>query len=196
VAPLYRRRRGVAARARRSGLDEGARLPDSPAVSTTESSPGPVQYRYDLRVEIPATDVGVLVDALEDEAFTLRTFLGAKELERRIREQELVVAVTTEERWPSFDKDVEILSVYLSQYIIGREILITPTLGAPKLEGWLVVGRRGETERVDLDLRWDADEEAVVDEGEDVPKLAARWQALPEWLKSSMRIKFPKLAAL
>jgi len=165
-------------------------------VSTSESSPGPIQYRYDLKVEIPATDVGVLVDALEDEAFTLRTFLGAKELERRIREQELVVAVTTEERWPDFDKDVEILSVYLSQYIIGREILITPTQGAPKLEGWLVVGRRGETERVDLDLRWDADEEAVVDEGEDVPKLAARWPTLPEWLKSSMRIKFPRLAAL
>ena len=165
-------------------------------MSTSESSPGPIQFRYDLRVEIPATDVGVLVDALEDEAFTLRTFLGAKELERRIREQELVVAVTTEERWPGFDKDVEILSVYLSQYIIGREILITPTLGAPKLEGWLVVGRRGETERVDLDLRWDADEEAVVDEGEDVPKLAARWPTLPEWLKSSMRIKFPRLAAL
>lgn len=165
-------------------------------MSTSESSPGPIQYRYDLRVEIPATDVAVLVDALEDEAFTLRKFLGAKELERRIREQELVVDVTTDERWPGFDKDVEILSVYLSQYIIGREIVITETLGAPKLEGWLVVGRRGETERVDLDLRWDADEEAVVDEGEDVPKLAARWQALPEWLKSSMRIKFPKLAAL
>ena len=86
--------------------------------------------------------------------------------------------------------------MYLSQYIIGREIVITPTLGAPKLQGWLVVGRRGETERVDLDLRWDADEEAVVDDGEDVAKLAARWPTLPEWLKSSMRIKFPKLAAL
>lgn len=160
------------------------------------STPGPTQYRYDLRVEIPATDVGVLVDALEDETFTLRSFLGAKELERRIREQELVVDVTTEERWPSFDKDIEILSVYLSQYIIGREIVIEPTQGAPRLQGWLIVGRRGETERVDLDLRWDAAEEAVVDEGEDVAKLAARWEALPEWLKSSMRIKFPKLAAL
>jgi hypothetical protein len=171
-------------------------LPNSRAVSTSDSSLGPIQYRYDLRVEIPATDVGVLVDALEDEAFTLRTVLGAKELERQIREQELLIGVTTEERWPSFDKDVEILSVYLSQYIIGRELTITPTLGAPKLEGWLVVGRRGETARVDLDLRWDADEEAVVDEGEDVTKLAARWSTLPEWLQSSMRIKFPKLAAL
>ncbi|MEP7125918.1 MAG: hypothetical protein ABJE95_33610 [Byssovorax sp.] len=165
-------------------------------MSTTSESPGPVQYRYDLRVEIPATDVGVLVDALEDEAFTLRTVIGARELERQIREQELVVGVTTEERWPSFDKDVEILSVYLSQYILGREIVITPTQGAPKLEGWLVVGRRGETARVDLDLRWDADEEAVVDDGEDVARLAARWPTLPEWLRSSMRIKFPKLAAL
>lgn len=164
--------------------------------SSSNESPGPIQYRYDLKVEVPATDVGVLVDALEDEAFTLRTVLGAKELERQIREQEIVVAVTTEERWPTFDKDVEILSVYLSQYIIGREMIITPTLGAPRIEGWLVVGRRGETARVDLDLRWDADEEAVVDEGEDVPKLAARWAELPEWLRSSMRIKFPKLAAL
>jgi hypothetical protein len=162
----------------------------------TTPEPEPTQYRYDLRVEIPATDVGVLVDALDDEEFTLRTLLGAKELERRIREQELVVEVTTEERRPSFDKDIEILSVYLSQYIIGREIVIEPTQGAPRLQGWLVVGRRGETARVDLDLRWDADEEAVVDEGEDVPRLAARWETLPEWLKASMRIKFPKLAAL
>lgn len=169
---------------------------NSTSNSTSAESPGPIQYRYDLRVEIPATDVGVLVDALEDEAFTLRTFLGAKELERQIREQELVVAVTTKERWPSFDKDVEILSVYLSQYIIGREMIITPTLGAPKVQGFLVVGRRGETERVDLDLRWDADEEAVVDEGEDVASLARRWPELPEWLRSSMRIKFPRLAAL
>jgi len=166
------------------------------AVSTSESSPGPIQYRYDLKVEIPATDVGVLVDALEDEAFTLRTFLGAKELERRIREQELVVAVTTEERWPDFDKDVEILSVYVSQYNNGRELTIEPTQGAPRLTGWLVVGRRDETARVELDLRWDAAEEAVVDEGEDVARLAARWTTLPEWLKASMRIKFPKLAAL
>jgi hypothetical protein len=165
-------------------------------VSTTSSTPGPTKYRYDLRVEIPATDVGVLVDALDDETFTLRSFLGAKELERRIREQELVVEATTEERWPSFDKDIEILSVYLSQYIVGREMIITPTLGAPHLQGFLVVGRRGETERVELALRWDADEEAVVDEGEDVAKLAARWTTLPEWLRSSMRIKFPKLAAL
>ena len=165
-------------------------------VTTSTDSPGPIQYRYDLRVEIPATDVGVLVDALEDEAFTLRTVLGAKELERQIREQELVVAVTTGERWPSFDKDVEILSVYLSDYIIGRELMIEPTQGAPRLKGFLVVGRRGETERVELVLRWDAGEEAVVDEGEDVPKLAARWSTLPEWLKASMRIKFAKLAAL
>ncbi len=162
----------------------------------SSSSPGPIQYRYDLRVEIPATDVGVLVDALEDEAFTLRNVIGAKELERQIRAQELVVAVTTEDRFATFDKDIEILSVYLSQYIIGREIVITPTLGAPKLDGALIVGRRGETERVDLDLRWDADEEAVVDEGEDLVKLAARWSTLPEWLRSSMRIKFPRLSAL
>lgn len=169
---------------------------NSRAVSTPDESPGPIQYRYDLKVEIPATDVAVLVDALEDEAFTLRKFLGAQVLERQLREQELVVAATTEERWPGFDKDVELLSVYLSDYVIGREMIIEPTQGAPRLEGWLVVGRRGETARVDLDLRWDAEEEAVVDEGEDVPKLAARWSTLPEWLKSSMRIKFAKLAAL
>lgn len=166
------------------------------STTTTTTSPGPTQYRYDLQVEIPATDVGVLVDALEDETFTLRSILGSKELEQSIREQELVVALTTEDRLTSFDKDIEILSVYLSQYIIGREMMITPTEGAPRLQGWLVVGRRGETERVELNLRWDADEEAVVDEGEDVAKIAARWGSLPEWLKSSMRIKFPKLAAL
>ena len=79
-------------------------MPNSRVVANSDESLGPIQYRYDLRVEIPATDVGVLIDALEDEAFTLRTVLGAKELERQIREQELVVGVTTEERWPSLTR--------------------------------------------------------------------------------------------
>lgn len=156
----------------------------------------PTQYRYDLRVDIPATDVSVLLDGLDGEDFFLREVLGKKELERRIKEQDLLVEVETLERWPAFDKDIEVLSVYLSQYIIGRELVITPTQGAPKIEGFIVVGRSGETARMALDVRWDPIEETVIDEGEDVAALAKRWDTLPEWLRTAMRAKHLALAAL
>jgi hypothetical protein len=178
----------------RDGLDDGGSAFNSRAMAIPEVLP--TQYRYDLRVEIPATDVSVLIDGLDGEEFSLRDIVGKKELERRIREQDLVVEIETLERWTGLDKDIEVLSVYLSQYIVGRELVIIPTLGAPKIQGFLVIGRSGETARVALDVRWDPREETVIDEGEDVADLARRWETLPEWLRTAMRAKHLKLAAL
>jgi len=155
-----------------------------------------VEYAYELRVEIEPTDVGVLIDALEDEPFALRDYLGEEELVRRIRSRELVVETRVAERWTEFDRDLEVLSIYLSQYILGREILVRPTRGAPILKGWKVVARRGEVVRLDLDLLWDPRAEQIVCHGEDLGAVVARWTEFPEWLRSALRITHPRLRAL
>lgn len=153
-------------------------------------------YRYDLKVEIPATDAAVLLDALEDEPFGLKARLGEAELRRQIRALDLSVQANTEEQWSDFEADINVLSVYLSQYIIGREIFVQPTEGAPRLEGWKVIGRRGETARLKLDLSWDPADKSVIDGDEDVKDVVRRWPELPEWVRSAMRAKHPTLRAL
>jgi hypothetical protein len=160
------------------------------------AKPAGAQYRYDLDVEIPATDAAVLVDALDGEPFGLRQHLGAHELRRQLEGLELHVSQTSPTRWPDFEKDIEILSVYLPEYVEGREIAIEPTGRAPKLEGYRIVGHRGETVRVRLDLTWDAESGTVVHGDDDVQDLERRWASLPAWARSALRTKHPALAAL
>jgi hypothetical protein len=155
-----------------------------------------VEYAYELRVEIEPTDVGVLIDALEDEPFALRDLLGEEELVRRIRSRELVVEARSPERWEAFERDLEVLSIYLSQYIVGREVVLRPTRGAPIVKGWKVVARRGEVVRLDLDLLWDPRTEQILDHGEDLAAITERWHELPEWLRSALRVMHPRLRAL
>src|SRR5262245_38814718 len=79
-------------------------------------------YRYELNVEIPATEVAVLVDALDGEAFSLRERIGKEELRRSLEEQQIQLDVRSDEIWPAFQRDIETLSTYLSEPISGREI--------------------------------------------------------------------------
>ena len=88
-------------------------------------------WRYSLRVEIPATDAAILVDALEGEPFGLRARLGAEELQRQIKELVLTVQAASARRWEDFAKDIEILSVYIVGHIVGCEIHVEPTPEAP-----------------------------------------------------------------
>ena len=97
---------------------------------------------------------------------------------------------------PGFAKDIETLSVYLSQYIIGREFHEEPTQGAPILNGWKIVGRRGECVRLPLDLQWSAAEESILDYDEDLGEVEKRWRELPRWMQDAMRIKHPHLRKL
>src|SRR6185436_15293453 len=96
-------------------------------------------YRYDLRVEIPATEVAVLVDALDGEELSLRGRIGGDELRRQLEEQAIHLDVVSGERWPDFQRDIETLSVYLSEPISGREIRVEAGPGKPLLEGWLIL---------------------------------------------------------
>jgi hypothetical protein len=143
-------------------------------------------YRYQLDVDIPATEVAVLIDALAGEEFSLRERIGKEELLRQVEEQQIKLDVRSDERWPDFQRDVETLSAYLSEPISGREIRIEPGPGEPLLEGWVLLGRRGETERLALDLAWDADAQTFVDRGVDMREARRRWKELPDWVRSSL----------
>lgn len=164
-------------------------------MALTEPTSG-AYYRYSLRVEILATDAAVLLDAIEGEPFGLAKRLGAEEINRQIRELQIDIQVTSPSRWEDFESDINILSVYLSQDITGLEIHVEPTGDAPKLEGWKIIGRRGETVRLKLDLAWDASDRSIINDDEDIEDAARRWNTLPEWAQVTLRAKHPKLGAL
>jgi len=156
-------------------------------------------YRYELRVAVEPTDRGTLVDALEDEPFVIGELIGLPEVFRRIGEGELYFEAKSLERIERFDRDIEVLSVYLSQYVIGREYHVRPTLGAPIVEGWKVIGRAGEVARLLLDFRHRKTQEHQEDEierDEDMEDMIERWATLPIWIRDAMRIKYPRLRAL
>jgi hypothetical protein len=150
--------------------------------------PTPIKpyFRYDLRVEIPATEVAVIADALEGEELSLRERIGDAELSRQLAEQRIEIDARVEERWPDFQREVAALSAYLAEPVSGREIRVEPGPGGPLIEGWLILGRRGEAERLALDLAWDAETRSLVDLGVDVDDARRRWRELPEWVRSSL----------
>ena len=153
-------------------------------------------WRYHLALEIDAIDAPVLVDALEDEPCLIRDRIGRREIERRIREGLLDFHAMSLERLDGFERDIATFSVYLSSYVVGREIEVRPTLGAPLVRGWKIVARQGEVVRLALDLGWSAHDESIVDADEDVADVAGRWAELPEWMQNAMRIKHPRLRAV
>jgi hypothetical protein len=152
-------------------------------------------YRYDLKVEIPATEVAVLVDALDGEEFSVRDRLGKDELRRQLEEQLIEIEVLSDNSWPEFQDDIETLSVYLAEPISGREVQVEPGTDQPEVKGWVILGRRGESERVALDLGWDADALSLIDRGIDKNDARRRWKELPEWVRSSLTNQHPDLGS-
>jgi hypothetical protein len=146
----------------------------------------PPFYRYDLDVEIPATEVAVLVDALDGEVFSLRERLGEDELHRQLTEQRIRVEAISDERWPEFERDIATLSAYLSEPIAGREVRVEPGPDGPRIEGRRILGFRGEAQHVALDLAWDGAARAPVERGVDGTDARNRWPDLPEWARSSL----------
>lgn len=153
-------------------------------------------YRYRMRVDVEPVDARMLRDALEDEPFGLRERYGMAEIERQLEAFELVVDTSSMERWDDFGSDLEIVSVYLSQYVVGHEIEVSPTKGAPRLRAWKIVACRGESVRLDCDVLWDHREGRVELHDENLEAVVDRWAELPEWLRNALRLKYPKLSAL
>jgi hypothetical protein len=150
-------------------------------------------FRYELRVELPPTEIAVLVDALDGDELTFRERLGTEELQRQLDEQELVIDVLSERSWPGFQREIEVLSTYLSEPISAREIHLQPGADAPLVEGWVILASRGQSERLALEMGWDPEARAPVDGGIDIEKARRRWKELPEWVRSSLTNKHPEL---
>lgn len=144
-------------------------------------------YRYDLTVEIPATEAAVLVDALAGERISIKDRLGWETVKDQIeRDQRLSIEVIADDAWPDFERDIQTLSVYLSEAISGREVHVAPGGEQPYLRGWIILGRRGETARIALALAWDDDANMLVDLGIDRADLEARQADLPAWVKDAL----------
>lgn len=144
-------------------------------------------YRYDLDVEVPATEVAVLVDALEGEQMSLKARIGWEKLKGQLEaDQRITVGRLSDEAWADFESDIRALSVYLSEPISGREVYAEPGEDQPTLMGWLILGRRGETARVPLALGWNEDENALVDNGLDKAQLEKLWDELPAWVRDAL----------
>jgi hypothetical protein len=153
-------------------------------------------YKYSLSVEIEPTDIGVIRDALEDEPFAIGDLMGKPALERAIASGLLAFEAESVAELPHFERDIGTLSVYLSQYIIGREYFVRPTQGAPILRGSMIVGRMGETVRLELDVLWDARAQKIDDNGPDLAEATRRWAELPVWARDALRLEHPRLRAL
>ncbi len=144
-------------------------------------------YRYDLRVDVPATETAKLVDALAGEALTIKERLGWEDLKAQIeQEQTISVEVLSDDVWADFEGDIRTLSVYLTDVITGREVFISPAEEAPDLRGWLILGKRGDSVRIPLSLGWDEDANVLVDNGVDRENLKAMEGTMPAWVKDAL----------
>ncbi len=144
-------------------------------------------HRYDLDIDVPATEVAVLVDAMEGEQLSMKTRVGWTTLKSQLeKDQRITVQVLSDDAWPDFENDIRTLSNYLSEPLTGREVYVAPGGEAPFLQGWLVLGLRGETARVPLLLQWDEDANALVDRGVDQANLEPKWAELPAWVRDAL----------
>lgn len=124
------------------------------------------RWHYLLDVHVPGTEAAILLDALAGEPFGLRDRLGSEELERQIAEFELHVDRVSEKRWEDFEHDIEILSLYLTPNVEGTEIRIEDGKGGPSVQAWRIVAKSGEAVRLELEVRWDPEQQAILTGGE------------------------------
>lgn len=144
-------------------------------------------YRYHLDVEVPATEVAVLVDAMEGEPLSMKARVGWTTLKNQlVTDQRITVDMLGDEAWADFENDIRILSNYLSEPIVGREVYVEPGEDRPLMQGWLVIGYRGETARVPLSFSWSRRALAFVDHGVAKNELDPPWDELPPWVKDAI----------
>jgi hypothetical protein len=129
-----------------------------------------------LRADIPATDVQVILDALDGEPLSLAEAIGDEELRRRIRGGTLSVDLATDTPF-DLGHDVEVLSTYLAAPVVATEIAIGDRVIAER-----IVGRGGETVRVPLDTVWSDGELEIMGENEEALERAL--PTMPRWAQS------------
>ncbi|MGQ0613991.1 MAG: lysostaphin resistance A-like protein [Planctomycetaceae bacterium] len=181
-----------------------ARLPPDPAPfppipeTDAESFPRTV-WRYHLRLELAGTDRETLPQCLQSEELGLFRSMRREEVERRLREGELVWSGVFREPQTSFPHDLAALSVYVFDVVIGVEVAerYVSDETTDDVRAWKVVARRGEFVKVPLSVEDRGDGTFGVDpEREDSEVLAAQWARYPRWFQDGMRFKYPRLRAL
>lgn len=154
-----------------------------------------LQYLLDL--EIDGTESNHLADAIEDEPFPLTDLIGIEAVQAQIRDGRLLFETQSDERLPWFKDAIEILSVYVSSYVTGIELLQTHDEdGKRHIEILKYVGRKGDVIAVPLTHTIEFPSGDIVPGHEDIGHLEKNWTALPRWAQDAYRLKFPVLRRL
>jgi hypothetical protein len=157
-----------------------------------------VAYRYLLEHDVDGSDAEHLIDALEDEDFPIREIIGEARMVAQIREGQLRFDVESNERLPWFPDCMRVMSVYLSEYIVGLEIAAGRNKEGSRVEVEIkkYVGRRGDLVAVPLTHTIAFPSGEIKPGAEDIGWLERHWDELPRWAQDAYRIKFPELRRL
>jgi hypothetical protein len=155
-------------------------------------------YRYLLSLEVDGSDRENLVDSLEDEEFPIRERLGEAEMVRQIREGELRFDCLSEARLPWFAGCIEVLSIHLSEYVIGLELEEGRNKEGTRTHVAITkyAGRMGDVIAVPLDHRIEFPSGEITPLEENQAYLEKHFGELPRWAQDAYRIKFPALRRL
>jgi hypothetical protein len=143
------------------------------------------RFRYLLEHSIAGEDMEPLRSGLEDEGgFRLQELVGRDVLEKMLDEGELEIDALVNERFFAFGPSIEILSVYLPEYVIGVEVAETLDhgLNRRRVECFRYIGRKGELVTVPLEYAVSLDRE-IVPGHEDLSRLRQMWRELPTWAR-------------
>ena len=143
------------------------------------------RYRYLLEHSIAGEDLEALRSGLEDEqGFRLHELVGHAPLEAMLVEGELAIDTSVTDRFFAFGPCIEILSVYLPEYVFGVEVAETLDHGLKRrrIECYRYIGRRGELVTVPLEYALSLERE-IVPGHEDLSRLREMWHELPTWAR-------------
>lgn len=157
-----------------------------------------IAYRYLLELEIEGSDIENLVDSLEDEEFPIREVVGERAMNAMIREGLLRFDHASDEVLSWFGECMRVLSIHLSEYIIGLELAEGRNAAGFRIEVEIrkYVGCRGDLIGVPMKHAIDFKSGEIEPTEEDVGWLKAHWGELPRWAHDAYRLKFPELRLL
>ncbi len=156
------------------------------------------RYRYQLAHFVSGEDRESLESGLEGEpGFRLAELVGADAVRAMISDGEWNIDLTVSDRFFGFGPSLEILSVYLPEYVIGVEVAEELDLGLKRtrVECWRYIGRQGELLVVPLQYALSMERE-VIPGKEDLAALRRMWRELPQWARDGYKLSYGELADL
>jgi hypothetical protein len=151
-----------------------------------------------MDLEIDAMDLEPLASGLEDEpSFCLPALVGKDAFAHMLELSRLEFDARAKDRFHGFGESLSVISVYLSEYVSGVEIVeeLDASGRRSSVRCWRYIARRGELVKVPLEHAIGMDRE-VVPGLEDVAALRAMWPDLPQWARDAYKLTFDELADL